>query len=269
MLRHQVAQRWRMLAGGLLLAATAAGGAAVYAHASNPSTPPVIYACVNSSSGTIKIVSTAETCKGNDTALSWNGQGPKGDAGPAGATGPQGTKGDKGDTGATGATGPKGDTGATGATGPTGPKGDKGDIGATGPSGIITTAAFSGFANQAMFADGSTYEFIGPTASVTTTATQRLTGAALAELSTLSGNPLKAFIGLCYHSDLTGSPTNFVSLDGQTLISVAGPALLYPATASVVPGAGTWDVGFCFRGFDRGTDKTYASVVNGWVQVTN
>ena len=62
-------------------------------------------------------------------------QGPKGDKGDTGATGAQGPKGDKGDTGATGAQGLKGDTGATGAQGPQGNKGDKGDTGATGAQG--------------------------------------------------------------------------------------------------------------------------------------
>jgi hypothetical protein len=62
-------------------------------------------------------------------------QGPKGDTGATGATGPQGPKGDTGATGATGPQGPKGDTGATGATGPQGPRGDTGATGATGPQG--------------------------------------------------------------------------------------------------------------------------------------
>ena len=63
-------------------------------------------------------------------------QGPKGDTGATGSTGPQGPKGDTGATGSTGPQGPKGDTGATGATGAQGPKGD------TGSSGVyIGTAA--------------------------------------------------------------------------------------------------------------------------------
>jgi hypothetical protein len=65
----------------------------------------VIDACVNNSSGTIKIVSATAQCANNEIRLVWNADG------VAGATGP---------TGATGATGATGPTGATGATGPSG-----------------------------------------------------------------------------------------------------------------------------------------------------
>ena len=67
--------------------------------AASTSNPPTLYACVNNSSGTIKMVSAGDTCHGNDTLVSWNTQGiqgppgpqgPKGDTGPAGPAGPQG-----------------------------------------------------------------------------------------------------------------------------------------------------------------------------------
>jgi hypothetical protein len=35
----------------------------------------VIYACVNNSSGTIHVVSSADTCSTNEVALAWNQQG--------------------------------------------------------------------------------------------------------------------------------------------------------------------------------------------------
>jgi hypothetical protein len=56
----------------------------------------VIEACVNNSSGTIKIVSAAAQCANNEIRLVWNAEG------SAGATGPTGP------TGATGATGADG-----------------------------------------------------------------------------------------------------------------------------------------------------------------
>jgi hypothetical protein len=59
-------------------------------------TTGLIYACVNNSSGTIKIVSPTTNCANNEILLVWNGEGTQG---PAGPTGP---------TGATGATGPAG-----------------------------------------------------------------------------------------------------------------------------------------------------------------
>src|SRR5207249_10153344 len=59
----------------------------------------VIYACVNNSSGTIHVVSSADPCSTNEVALAWNQQGPKGDTGPQGP---------KGDTGPQGPAGPAG-----------------------------------------------------------------------------------------------------------------------------------------------------------------
>ena len=80
-------------------------------------TTGLIYACVNNSSGTIKVVSATSTCANNEIMLVWNGEGAQGPAGPTGPTGPTGATGPTGPTGATGPTGP------TGATGPTGPAG--------------------------------------------------------------------------------------------------------------------------------------------------
>lgn len=119
----------------------------------------VINACVNNGSGAIKIVGPGDTCKNNETLLSWNQQGiqgPQGPTGPQGPQGPAGPQGEQGATGPAGATGPQGEQGeqgpagpqgeqgeqgpagpqgATGATGPQGPQGEQGPVGATGPQG--------------------------------------------------------------------------------------------------------------------------------------
>src|SRR5260221_12761163 len=71
-------------------------------------TAGVINACVNNSSGTIKIVSATDACPPNWTALSWR------DQGSAGATG------------ATAATGPTAPAGTTGGHGPAAPAGGAG-----------------------------------------------------------------------------------------------------------------------------------------------
>ena len=57
----------------LCLAAAALGVAAVVAPAASAST---IYACVNNSSGEIRIVSASTTCKPNEHKISWNTTGP-------------------------------------------------------------------------------------------------------------------------------------------------------------------------------------------------
>ena len=84
---------------GLALALVG-GSAMTFAAAASTG---VIYACVNNSSGTIHVVSSADTCSTNEVALAWNQQGPKGDTGPQGP---------KGDTGPQGPTGPAGMGGA-------------------------------------------------------------------------------------------------------------------------------------------------------------
>src|SRR6266581_4611264 len=71
---------------GLALALVG-GSAMTFAAAASTG---VIYACVNNSSGTIHVVSSADTCSTNEVALAWNQQGPKGDTGPQGPSGPAG-----------------------------------------------------------------------------------------------------------------------------------------------------------------------------------
>lgn len=107
-------------------------------------TTGLIYACVNNSSGTIKIVSATTACANNEIQVVWNAEGivgatgptgPEGPTGPIGPTGPTGALGPTGPIGPTGAIGPTGPMGATGPVGPTGPQGATGATGATGPTG--------------------------------------------------------------------------------------------------------------------------------------
>ena len=89
----------------------------------------VINACVQESTGTLRIVGADEECPKNWTSLSWNVQGvpgPAGPTGPEGPTGPSGATGPEGPAGPSGATGPEGPTGPSGATGPEGPAGTTG-----------------------------------------------------------------------------------------------------------------------------------------------
>ena len=68
-------------------------------------------ACAAKSTGQLRLLGDGDTCRGNETLVTWSIEGPKGDTG---APGTPGAKGDKGDTGDTG---PAGATGATGAAG--------------------------------------------------------------------------------------------------------------------------------------------------------
>lgn len=81
-------------------------------------------------------------CKNNDTLLTWNIQGPKGDkgdTGPRGELGPVGPKGDRGDVGEQGPIGLTGSQGIQGESGPKGDKGDTGERGEIGPQGPAGT----------------------------------------------------------------------------------------------------------------------------------
>ena len=49
----------------------------------------VYHACVNNSSGTIKMVTASGTCASNEMRIVWNQQGPPGVAGPQGARRPR------------------------------------------------------------------------------------------------------------------------------------------------------------------------------------
>ena len=172
-----------------------------------------------------------------------------------------------------GAKGPKGTIGATGTTGAIGAPGAAGAAGAAGvqgPSGVVTIAAFNGAGgNGGTIAGSSTlYVFSGATATVTTTASQRLTGAAEMPLgSTGAGASGQLFdYGLCYQPSSGGTIANFT--DNYSSSRVYPDKRTFAASASVVPGAGTWNVGFCVRnGFPNPIDLV--DWANGWVQVTN
>ena len=144
------------LAGAVIGTALTAAlvGTAAFASGSQ-----VINACYNPS-GLLRI-NTSGSCAGNETAVSWNQQGPQGPAGtgaqgPAGSQGPQGPKGDTGATGPGGATGATGNTGATGATGAEGPQGPKGDTGPQGAAGTPGLAATDLSGQQIRVVSGST-----------------------------------------------------------------------------------------------------------------
>jgi hypothetical protein len=73
------------------------------------------FACVNNSSGTIKMVDVGEPCSNdNDMRINWNQEGIKGDQGLPGADGTNGLPGADGAAGPAGPTGPEGPPGVLG-----------------------------------------------------------------------------------------------------------------------------------------------------------
>ena len=134
----------RILAVALVAAFAFASGSAVVAYANQPTEK--IYACV-STGGAIKILGAGESCKSNETLLTWSTQGPQGVPGIQGEAGPQGIPGPMGATGAQGpigVQGPQGDKGDTGDIGSQGVPGAMGLMGLTGPQGATGAIGATG-----------------------------------------------------------------------------------------------------------------------------
>lgn len=97
-----------------------------------------IWAAYSAKSGLMRFISSPEEARQDETAISWNRQGPKGDTGlqgPQGDQGQQGPQGEQGPKGDTGLQGPQGDQGQAGPQGVQGPQGEKGEPGLQGPQG--------------------------------------------------------------------------------------------------------------------------------------
>jgi len=109
-----------------VMAGAILGGIAV---AQTTGAPP-INACAHKETGAVRIVGSASECRAQETALTWNVQGPPGPVGPAGAPGSPGDEGPAGPAGPTGPAGPAGQDGAAGPEGPEGPEGPPGPAGA-------------------------------------------------------------------------------------------------------------------------------------------
>jgi hypothetical protein len=132
MLRRLLRPRGRILVAGAVVPALACAGIAL--ASSTTAATNALTACVKQPGGAMRLVGSAADCNHQETAVTWNAQGPTGPQGPKGDTGATGPQGQQGDTGATGPQGPQGDTGATG------PQGPQGLAGANGVSGyqIVT-----------------------------------------------------------------------------------------------------------------------------------
>lgn len=192
--------------------------------------------------------------------------GPIGPTGPAGSVGPTGPTGPPGPVGIIGPSGPLGPPGATGPTGPTGADGAAGAQGPAGPTGIVATAAFNGPGPFSLVLSDLTWSFVGPTATVTVTAGQRLTGAAVASIGAAAAD----FVGfaVCYRIQAGGTVTPF-SGNSWVASELQTTATAVPAAGSVTPAANTYLVGACAIGAFNPVTINNNDYVNGWVQVTN
>ena len=170
----------------------------------------------------------------------------------AGPAGPQGPKGDKGDKGDKGENGNKGDPGTPGAPGAPG---------AQGKDGVVQTARFAGSIGS--LATSLVWKFAGPTGSVTTNGSQRLTAAATAAIGTTTPGPFQTSV--CTQQG-GGAVTPFNSTQG-TVVNAQNTLNSFAAADSFVPAAGTYNVGFCvLNALFTLNNNNWAT---GWVVVTN
>jgi hypothetical protein len=189
--------------------------------------------------------------------------GPEGPAGAPGAPGADGQDGENGEDGAPGAAGAAGATGSQGQQGIQGPQGVPGMQGPPGTSGVVVTQKISGFIS-AIPGSAGVWQFVGNQATVTTTASQRMTAAAMVPLAT-TGSPQTIQLDLCYQPNAGGAINPF-SGAAYSLVGVTSTRHSQAVAGTVVPGAGTWKVGACVQ-TAAGLDNN--DFVNGYVQVTN
>jgi hypothetical protein len=143
--------------------------------------------------------------------------------------------------------------------------GPKGDPGLQGPSGVVQTVSFAGSIGS-LSGNPATFTFAGPTASVQVGTGQRMTGSASATIGDSSAGGRSFEFGLCY-SD--GTTMKLFSGSGNQQFGVGTVDFPSFATAgSVIPGAGSYAVGFCtISPTTIPPDKP--ENVSGFVQVTN
>jgi collagen triple helix repeat protein len=179
-------------------------------------------------------------------------RGPQGEIGPQGPEGPQGFQ------------GPMGPIGPIGPIGPTGPQGP------AGPSGVVSVTLLNGPIGAPL--QQANFAFVGPTTTVTLTASQRVTATATAILGhKIGGSPTLDYT-LC---SLKAGTNTLVGLAGFLSVKVPNDpnsTRAYPASgsqpASVLGGAGTYLIGYCARN-PTGPSIDLFDWVQGWVLVSN
>jgi hypothetical protein len=131
---------------------------------------------------------------------------------------------------------------------------------------VVATFSLAGSIALSIPGGSGSYVFAGPTASITVTANQRLTGAATLPIGLASGAEQTVDIGLCFQ--IGAAPiTNFAAGNYSTQ-RVATGRRSYGASATTTLAAGTYLVGACVRNTGAGAinDNDF---VNGWITVTN
>jgi hypothetical protein len=132
-----------------------------------------------------------------------------------------------------------------------------------GLTGIFTVYSLNQSGVSLPSPNPSGYSFIGQTQTATLAANNRLTGSGSIPLAVSSGTTVVR-VGLCYSLN-DGEITNFAGAATTNTI-IDGSYTIYPASATVQPGAGQVKFGLCVGNF---TQPLLSNSVNGWVMMTN
>ncbi len=153
------------------------------------------------------------------------------------------------------------------AVGPQGPQGLQGPAGPQGPSGAVATVTISGAVTPAA-GNAAVWTFAGPTVSVTTTATQRITGAIQTPLGTTLAGTASFQYDLCYRAAATSNPLMHFGGANSSIGEVTNTTVVpFPAIASIVPGIGTWETGYCLLN-SGAVNLDNNDFANGWITIT-
>ena len=203
--------------------------------------------------------------------------GPQGATGPAGAVGAVGPRGQTGATGATGAqgnSGPQGLPGATGATGAAGPQGvpgatgPQGVQGVAGPSGVLGVTFFQGQVAGTVAVQANTFVFVGPVATVVTSAGQRIS--ANGAVSVGSSTAALIRVDVCTRPSSTPAANPISILTAYKIVTLqANVRTMFSPISSHVPGAGSWHIGNCVAGNGAAAVLNLNDWSSGWVMVTH
>jgi len=132
---------------------------------------------------------------------------------------------------------------------------------------VSTTTVRVGIGNFGITVpSGSAWVFLGPSIQFTTTASQRITGTVTASW-TFGATPPSAYIydALCYRvAGSSAAPAPFAGTP-DTYTSTVGGTTTVTAADTLVPGAGTWEVGRCMQNQSGATSTVYTTA--GWFQL--
>ena len=157
--------------------------------------------------------------------------------------------------------------GARGSRGVTGPRGVQGLNGPTGPQGILEVKRVIGPISQSITGPTDSFVFAGPTTTLEVGAKQAIVGTGSGSLYVPSGSAtVKTY--LCYQAANGGTVTPFgISTSNYQRATVTTDYTDPSSSAATIPGAGTWNVGYCVGNDTSAT--VYGNWASGLYEVVN